>query len=172
MKSTNYSVKGAFSAAFTATARRQLPGALIAAAVSAIVSVIYALFYCTGYYGYDNDISYGVMMWGSAVLFIAAVYSAIGFRCGIFRHCRHYFRCQSGGKSNVYNSNGRSFKAVADAACVSPCRLFRLHDVRRGLRQMAAICCAGVYMHLFRAGTADRHCLQNQFHLGSYGKFV
>ena len=109
MKSTNYSVKGAFSAAFTATARRQLPGALIAAAVSAIVSVIYALFYCTGYYGYDNDISYGVMMWGSAVLFIAAVYSAISvgvmFNAYFSRRACDYHFAMPFKRSHLYHAN-------------------------------------------------------------------
>ena len=109
MKSTNYSVKGVFSAAFTATARRQLPGALIAAAVSAIVSVIYALFYCTGYYGYDNDISYGVMMWGSAVLFIAAVYSAISvgvmFNAYFSRRACDYHFAMPFKRSHLYHAN-------------------------------------------------------------------
>ena len=109
MKSTNYSVKGAFSAAFTATARRQLPGALIAAAVSAIVSVIYALFYCTGYYGYDNDISYGVKMWGSAVLFIAAVYSAISvgvmFNAYFSRRACDYHFAMPFKRSHLYHAN-------------------------------------------------------------------
>lgn len=109
MKSTNYSVKGAFSAAFTATARRQLPGALIAAAVAAIVSVIYALFYCTGYYGYDNDISYGVKMWGSAVLFIAAVYSAISvgvmFNAYFSRRACDYHFAMPFKRSHLYHAN-------------------------------------------------------------------
>lgn len=109
MKSTNYSVKGAFSAAFTATARRQLPGALIAAAVSAIVSVIYALIYCAGYYGYENDVSYGVEMWGSAVLFIAAVYCSISvgvmFNAYFSRRACDYHFAMPFKRSHLYNAS-------------------------------------------------------------------
>lgn len=109
MKSANYSVNSAFSAAFRMVFRRQLPGALIAAVVCSVISVIYALFYCTGYYGEGNDISYGVRMWGFAVIFVASVYCAVSvgvmFNAYFTRRSCDYHFAMPYKRSHIYNAN-------------------------------------------------------------------
>lgn len=110
MKSTKYSVKSAFGAAFKSVFRRQFPGAAVIAAICACLSVISAIIYCmnNGSPGY-NDISGEVLIWGSFVLFAVSVYCAVSV--GIMynsyfsrRACDYHFAMPYK-RSNIYNSN-------------------------------------------------------------------
>lgn len=109
MKSTNYSVKGAFNAVFKATLRRQLPGAAVVAVICACISVVSALLYCDDSSVMEQDISYGVFTWGLSVLFVIAVYCAVSV--GVMynsyfsrRACDYHFALPYK-RSHIYNSN-------------------------------------------------------------------
>lgn len=109
MKSTNYSVKGAFGAVFKATLRRQLPGAAVIAVICACISVVSALLYCNDSSVMEQDVSYGVFTWGLSVLFVLAVYCAVSI--GVMynsyfsrRACDYHFALPYK-RSHIYNSN-------------------------------------------------------------------
>lgn len=106
MKSTNYSVKGAFNAVFKATLRRQLPGAAVVAVICACISVVSALLYCDDSSVMEQDISYGVFTWGLSVLFVIAVYCAVSV--GVMynsyfsrRACDYHLPCRIKGAISI-----------------------------------------------------------------------
>lgn len=109
MKSTNYSVKGAFGAVFKATLRRQLPGAIVIAVICACMSVVSALLYCNDSSVIEQDVSYGAFTWGLSVLSVIAVYCAvsIGVMYNAYfsrRACDYHFALPYK-RSHIYNSN-------------------------------------------------------------------
>lgn len=131
MRSTNYSAKGNFSAAFKATARRRLPGMIIITVICGLVSAVGAFVQLSDYmyYGdtlYLEDIVYSAQLWAAAITLILAVYLFV-ITCDMFapyfkrRQCDYHLALPVT-RADIYNSNFLfgllSIIPAAAASCV------------------------------------------------------
>lgn len=109
MKSTDYSAKSAFPAAFKTVFRRQLPSALILAVICCLVSAAFALYSITDYSYAEYDITYEVQFWGITVFSVLFWYCAISVAVmykGLFsrRACDYHLSLPMK-RENIFNSN-------------------------------------------------------------------